>query len=43
MADFDKMIENIKWMPNELVYFLEKFLRKLPAVKKEIESKTDRY
>ena len=41
MADFDKMIENIKWMPNELVYFLEKFLRKLPAVKKEIESKTE--
>ena len=41
MADFDKMIENIKWMPNELVYFLEKFLRKLPAVKKEIESNTE--
>ena len=31
----------IKWLPNGLAHFLEKFLRKLPSVKKEIENQTN--
>ncbi|HIO40459.1 MAG TPA: aminotransferase class V-fold PLP-dependent enzyme [Candidatus Marinimicrobia bacterium] len=35
------MTEKVKWMPNGLAHFLEKFLRKLPSVKKEIENQTN--
>ena len=41
MADFNQMTEKLKWMPNGLAHFLEKFLRKLPSVKKEIENQTN--
>ena len=41
MADFNQMTEKVKWMPNGLAHFLEKFLRKLPSVKKEIENQTN--
>ena len=35
------MTEKVKWLPNGLAHFLEKFLRKLPSVKKEIENQTN--
>ncbi len=41
MADFDHIIEKFKGMPDGLAHFLEKWLRKLPSVKKEIDSKTE--
>ena len=41
MSDFDQMADKIKWMPPDLIRFLEKYLRKLPSVKKEIDSQTD--
>ena len=41
MSDFDQMADKIKWMPPYLIRFLEKYLRKLPSVKKEIDSQTD--
>ena len=41
MLDFNQMTEKVKWMPNGLAHFLEKFLRKLPSVKKEIENQTN--
>ena len=41
MANFDKMTEKLKWMPKGLAHFLEKFLRKFPSVKKEIENQTN--
>ncbi len=40
MSDFDQMADKIKWMPPDLIRFLEKYLRKLPSVKKEIDSQT---
>ena len=40
MPDMDQMIEKLKSMPNGLVQFMEKWLRKLPAVRHEIDSKT---
>ncbi|MBC8256981.1 MAG: aminotransferase class V-fold PLP-dependent enzyme [Candidatus Marinimicrobia bacterium] len=40
MANMDQMINKVKWMPQGLIRFLEKWLRKLPSVKKEIESQT---
>ena len=41
MPDFDQIIEKFKGMPDGLAHFLEKWLRKLPSVKKEIDSKTE--
>jgi len=41
MLDFNQMTEKVKWMPNGLAHFLDKFLRKLPSVKKEIENQTN--
>ena len=41
MPDFEQIIEKFKWMPDGLAHFLEKWLRKLPSVKKEIDSKTE--
>ena len=41
MRDFDQIIEKFKGMPDGLAHFLEKWLRKLPSVKKEIDSKTE--
>ena len=41
MADFNQMTEKVKWLPNGLAHFLEKFLRKFPSVKKEIENQTN--
>ena len=40
MPDMDQMIEKLKSMPIGLVQFMEKWLRKLPAVRHEIDSKT---
>jgi len=28
MLDFNQMTEKVKWMPNGLAHFLDKFLRK---------------
>ena len=36
----EQMIEKLKSMPRGLVSFLEKWLRKLPIVRKEINSQT---
>ena len=36
----DQMIEKLKVMPSGLVQFMEKWLRKLPTVKKRIDSQT---
>ena len=36
----DQMIEKLKVMPSGLVRFMEKWLRKLPAVRKKIDSQT---
>ena len=41
MLDFNQMTEKLKWIPKGLAHFLEKFLRKLPSVKKEIENQTN--
>ena len=41
MLNFNQMTEKVKWIPNGLAHFLEKFLRKLPSVKKEIENQTN--
>ena len=41
MPDFDQIIEKFKGMPDGLAHFLEKWLRKLPSVKKEIDGKTE--
>ena len=41
MPDFDQIIEKFKGMPDGLAHFLERWLRKLPSVKKEIDSKTE--
>jgi glutamate/tyrosine decarboxylase-like PLP-dependent enzyme len=41
MADFNQMTEKVKWMPNGLAHFLDKFLRNLPSVKKKIENQTN--
>ena len=41
MLDFNQMTEKVKWMPNGLAHFLDKFLRKLPSVKKTIENQTN--
>ena len=41
MPDMNQMIEKLKGMPSGLVRFLEKWIRKLPTVKKEINSQTD--
>ena len=41
MPDFDQIIEKFKRMPDGLAHLLEKWLRKLPSVKKEIDSKTE--
>ncbi len=41
MADIDQMTNKINWMPPKLVQFIEKWLRRLPSVKKEIDSQTD--
>jgi len=41
MPEMDQMIEKLKGMPSGLVRFLEKWLRKLPAVRKEIDSQTE--
>ena len=41
MPDFDQIIEKFKGMPDGLAHFLEKWLHKLPSVKKEIDSKTE--
>ena len=41
MPDFNQIIEKFKGMPDGLAHFLEKWLRKLPSVKKEIDSKTE--
>lgn len=37
----DHMIEKLKGMPSGLVRFMDKWLRKLPAVREEIDSKTE--
>ena len=37
----DQIIEKVKCMPSGLVQFLEKWVRKLPAVRKEIDSQTE--
>ena len=37
----DHMIEKLKGMPSGLVHFMDKWLRKLPAVREEIDSKTE--
>ena len=40
MPDMDQMIEKLKVMPSGLVRFMEKWMRKLPAVRKRIDSQT---
>ena len=40
MPDMDQMIEKLKVMPSGLVRFMEKWMRKLPAVKQRIDSQT---
>ena len=40
MLDTDQMIEKLKGMPRGLVRFMEKWLRKLPAVRQEIDNQT---
>ena len=42
MPDMDQMIEKLKSMPRGLVHFLDKWLRKLPAVRKKIDSQTEK-
>ena len=41
MPDMDEMIEKLKVIPSGLVRFMEKWLRKLPTVKKRIDSQTN--
>jgi len=41
MPDMDQMIEKLRGMPTGLVKFMEKWLRKLPAVRKEIDTQTE--
>ena len=41
MPDMNQMIEKLKSMPSGLVRFMEKWLRKLPAVREEIDSQTE--
>ena len=41
MTNMDQMIEKVKWMPNGLIHFMEKWIRKLPSVKKEINKQTE--
>ena len=37
----DQMIEKLKGMPSGLVRFMDKWLRKLPAVNEEIDNQTE--
>ena len=37
----DQIIEKVKFIPSGLVQFLEKWVRKLPVVRKEIDSQTE--
>ena len=41
MTNMDQMIEKVKWMPNGLIHFMEKWIRKLPSVRKEINKQTE--
>ena len=41
MPDTDQLIEKLKYMPGGLVKFLDKWLRKLPAVNVKIDSQTE--
>ena len=41
MSAMDQMIEKVKGIPRGLVSYLEKWVRKLPSVKKEIDSQTE--
>ena len=41
MPDTDQLIEKLKHLPRGLVKFLDKWLRKLPAVKVKIDSQTE--
>ena len=41
MTNMDQIIEKVKWMPNGLIHFMEKWIRKLPSVKKEINKQTE--
>ncbi len=41
MSEMDQMIEKVKNMPGGLARYLEKWVRKLPSVKKEIDSQTE--
>ncbi len=41
MPDLDQMVDKIKWMPIGLVQLMEKWIRKLPSVKKEIDGQTN--
>ena len=41
MADIVKMIDKLKGMPSGLARYLEKWVRKLPSLQKEIDSQTE--
>ncbi|SVE38396.1 uncharacterized protein METZ01_LOCUS491250, partial [marine metagenome] len=41
MPDLDSMIEKLKCMPSGLVRFMDKWLRKLPAVRQTIDNQTE--
>ena len=41
MIDMDQIIEKVKFIPSGLVQFLEKWVRKLPVVRKEIDNQTE--
>ena len=41
MTNMDRIIEKVKWMPNGLTHFMEKWIRKLPSVRKEINKQTE--
>jgi glutamate/tyrosine decarboxylase-like PLP-dependent enzyme len=41
MINTDQMIEKVKWLPNELGRIMEKWICKLPSVRKEINKQTE--
>ena len=41
MSDMDQIMKNVKWIPNRLTYFMEKWIRKLPSMRKEINKQSE--
>jgi len=41
MPNMDQMIAKVKWMPEGLTRFIEKWIRKLPSVRKEIDKQAE--